>query len=209
MDKIDVVLFRYKSERKLSKEFKKMLWIMATPLIILPLLYFSAIYIIPTKWALIVMLLWAVLVLIWVKIIEGKWGPKKWKNKWMNTFRNRFKADQTKLIEIIKDEGMNCQQFYNLLLKRHSRIPPSADKSTYAITIISLLVALTAIFASPLQHNTAEQYATYVGNVVAILVCLLPAGWALYKFIVSPSKQYDEKKNNYEYVLKLLEDCLY
>lgn len=50
------------------------------------------------------------------------------------------------------------------------------------------------------------QYVTYV--IVILFVLGLIAIFA-YRFINAQSKQYDEKKKDYEYVIKLLEEYLY
>lgn len=209
MDKIDVVLFRYRRERKLSKELKKLIWFMAIPMIILLLIDILTIIFCPVSYAGIIIFICAILMVIWTKIIDGKWGNKEWKYKLMNAYRDRFNLDQSKLIDIIKDEGMNCQQVYNLLIRRHNRLPQSTDKQTFVITIVSLIVALTGILVSPLQNTNVENYAEYVAYVIIILIFLVPVGCGLYRFVISQNKQYDEKKNNYEYVIELLEDYLY
>ena len=209
MDKIDVVLFRYKRERKFSKEFKRFVWGMAIPMIVLLLIDIATILFCPVDYVGMVLVLCAIFMVVWTKIVEGKWGTKKWKYKLMNAYRGRFKVDQDILIGIIKEEGMNCQQVYNLLIKRHNRMPQSADKQTFVITIVSLIVALTSVLASPFQSINIENYAEYVTYVITILILMVPVGYGLYKFIVAQSKQYDEKKNNYEYVIELLEDHLY
>ena len=209
MDKIDVVLFRYKKERKLSKEFKKMLWLMSIPIIILLLISFISPFVFATCYAWLIVIPCSVLMLIWAMIIEGKWGTNKWKYKLMNLYQERFKLDQSKLLEIIKDEGLSCQQVYNLLTKRYSRMSQGVDKQTFIITIFSLVIAFTGILASPLQSTNSENYAEYVIYIFIILFFLVPIGYILYKVIVAQSKQYDEKKKDYEYVIGLLEDHLY
>lgn len=209
MDKIDVVLFRYKRERKLSKEFKKMLRLMVIPIIILSLIGCVSIFAFPAYYWLLIVILCVVLMLIWAKIMEGKWGTNKWKCNLMKLYQERFKLDQSQLLAIIKDEGLNCQQVYNLLTKRYSRMSQGVDKQTFIITIFSLVIAFTGILASPLQSTNLENYVEYVTYVFTILFFLVPIGYILYKAIVAQSKQYDEKKQYYEYAIELLEDHLY
>ena len=172
MDKIDVVLFRYKRERKLSKELKKLLWLMLIPIILLVLIGCVSLFTFPTCYGLLIVILCVVLMLIWAKIMEGKWGTNKWKCNLMKLYKERFKLDQSKLLEIIKDEGLSCQQVYNLLTKRYSRMSQGVDKQTFIITIFSLVIAFTGILASPLQSTNSENYAEYVIYIFIILFFL-------------------------------------
>ena len=155
------------------------------------------------------LILCSIFMLIWEKIMEGKWGTNKWKYRLMKLYQKRFKLDQNKLIGIISEEGMNCQQVYNLLTKRYSRMSQREDKQTFVITFFSLVIAFAGILVLPLQSNNSENYAEYLECVFIILFFLVPIGYILYKIIAAQGKQYDEKKKYYEYVIQLLEDYLY
>lgn len=182
---------------------------MSIPIIILVLIGCVSLFAFPTYYGLLILILCVVLMLIWAKIMEGKWGTNKWKCNLMKLYHERFKLDQSQLLEIIKDEGLNCQQVYNLLTKRYSRMSRGTDKQTFIITLFSLVIAFTGILASPLQSTNSQNYVDYVIYVFTILLFLVPIGYVLYKVIVAQSKQYDEKKQYYEYIIELLEDHLY
>lgn len=208
MDKIDMVIFNFNMERTVSKEHKKMARILLI-LITMPLLIdLSFLLVFPAGYALSC-ILHSVLMLILFKFWEGKWGTNKWKYKCMKRYQENFKLNQSKLLQIINDEEMNCQQVYNLLTKRHSRMVQGADKRTLIISIFSLVIACTSILVSPLQRADLESYKQYVACVIVILFVLGLMANFFYRFISAQSKQYDEKKKDYEYVLKLLEDYLY
>lgn len=209
MDKIDVVLFRYKRERRLNREIKKILLGMSVSLIILFIVDVTLFFLCPLEYRGWITILYISSMITWSKIVEGKWGTEKWKYKLMNAYRERFKADQKKLIEIVRVEGLNCQQVYNLLIQRYQRMPQIMDKQTFAITIFSLIIAFAGILASPLQSLGFENYGEYLIFIIIILVFLGPLGYVYYRLIIAQNKQYDEKKNSYEYVIELLEDYLY
>lgn len=208
MDKIDMVLFKFKREKMLSEEFKKRYRFVLVISIIYSLIELIFVFLSPVGFVLC-SILYLVPMLIVIKFWEGKWGTNKWKNKCMKTYRENFKLNQCKLLEIINDEKMNCQQVYNLLTKRHSRMLQGADKRTLIISFFSLVIACTSIFVSPLQKANMESYAQYVVYVIGILLALGLIAKFIYRRISAQSKQYDEKKKDYEYILKLLEDYLY
>ena len=214
MDKIDMMLFKYKRKKTLSEEFKKMRRFIVMPtiilLIMLLLIGFVFFFVFPREGVVwLILILYFLFLLIWAKMVEGKWGTNKWKEKKIKIYQECFKLDQGKLIEVIKEEGMNCQQVYNLLIKKHNRMPQKVDKQTFVITIFSLIIAFTGILASPLQNINMDNYGHYVECVIAILFFLIPMGYVVYKFIDAQNKQYDEKRDNYEYIIKLLEDALF
>lgn len=208
MDKIDVVLFRFKREKTFSKKCKKMRRLTLIPMTILLLtntiLTFA--FLLGYVWSLILSIICLILMEILAKIMEGKWGTNKWKDKWVEVYHDNFNFNQEKLVAIINGEGMNCQQVYNFLIKRHSRMLHKVDKQTFIITIFSLVIAFTSILVSPLQNTSFEIYTKYI---IKILFFLAPMAYILYKFIIAQSKDYDKKKNDYECVIKLLEDYLY
>lgn len=208
MDKIDVVLFRFKREKILSEEYKKRYRFTLIISIIYILAGLILVFLSPVGFVLC-SILYLVPMLIVIKFWEGKWGTNKWKYKCMKTYREYFKLNQGKLLEIINDEEMNCQQVYNLLTKRHGRMAQGADKRTLIISFFSLVIACTSIFASPLQRDNMESYEQYVVYVIVILFALGLIANLFYRRISAQSKQYDEKKKDYEYILKLLEDYLY
>lgn len=148
MDKIDVVLFKFSMERTVSKEYKKMYWRILIPIIIFLVFDIILMFFSPT-WYVQCCILCLVFLLIMSRIMEGKLGTKKWKYKCMEIYWDNFKQSQSKLLEIINAEEMNCQQVYNLLTKRHGRMVQGADKQTLIISTISLVIACTSIFVSP------------------------------------------------------------
>lgn len=208
MDRIDKVLFIFKREKTFSKKCKKMRRLTLIPMTILLLIntILAIVFLLGHVWSLILSILCLILMAILAKFMKGKWGTNKWKEKWVEVYHDNFNFDQVKLVAIIKGEGMNCQQVYNFLIKRHSRIPHKVDDQTFIITIFSLVIAFTGILVSPLQNTSFE---TYIKYIMEILIFLAPMAYILYEFIIAQSKDYDKKKNDYEYIIKLLEDYLY
>lgn len=209
MDKIEMVLFRFKREQILSKEYKKRYRILLIITIIYILISFTLMFFSLAVWWMLCSILYVVPMLIMAKFWEGKWGTNKWKHKCMETYRDNFKQNQSKLLEIINDEEMNCQQVYNLLTKRDSKMVKGTDKPSLIISIFSLVIACTSILVSPLQRANLKNYAQYLTCVIVILFVLGIVADIFYRLISAQSKQYDEKKKDYEYALKLLEDYLY
>lgn len=137
MDKIDVVIFRYRRERKKCPEIIKMDVIMYVPLFLILIISVVSIILIHTIQGRILLGVSILSMFIWTRFMEAKWGTTKWKKRIMKARRAGFKTNQESLIKIIKEEKMNCQQVYNGLVKKHSRIPQSTDRKGYIITILS------------------------------------------------------------------------
>ena len=135
--------------------------------------------------------------------MEAKWGTAKWKKRILTARRAGFKTNQESLIEIINEEKMNCQQVYNGLVKKHSRLPQSTDRRGYIITILSLIIV------SPIKDVGLENYTAYVIGVFEIIIVLGVLGYIMYRIMTVQNMLYDEKKEIYEDVLELLEDRLY
>lgn len=209
MDKIDIVIFRYKSERKLSIEFMVKVCLMAIPMLLVMSADIIVLVVAPVEYKLLATLLCLVIINILIKVNEGKLGTRKWKKELIKMYHKNFLSDQNKLLEIISDEGLNNQQVYNSIVKKYKRMPQNVSKENFTITIISLIVAMTGVLVSPLQNTNMENYVSYLANVIAILIYLLPIGYMLYRYIFSGIKQRDKKRGGYEYLMKLLEDVIY
>lgn len=209
MDKIDVVLFRYRRERKKCSEVIKMAVIMSIPLFIILIMDVISMFLLHTIKGWILLGISVLSMFIWTKFMEAKWGTAKWKKRILTARRAGFKTNQESLIEIINEEKMNCQQVYNGLVKKHSRLPQSTDRRGYIITILSLIIALTGILVSPIKDVGLEYYTAYVMGVFEIIVLLGVMGYILYRIVTVQNMLYDEKKEIYEDVLELLEDWLY
>lgn len=209
MDKIDVVLFRYRRERKKCSEVIKMAVIMSIPLFIILIMDVISMFLLHTIKGWILLGISVLSMFIWTKFMEAKWGTAKWKKRILTARRAGFKTNQESLIEIINEEKMNCQQVYNGLVKKHSRLPQSTDRRGYIITILSLIIALTGILVSPIKDVGLENYTAYVIGVFEIIIVLGVLGYIMYRIVTVQNMLYDEKKEIYEDVLELLEDRLY
>lgn len=208
MDKIDVVLFKFKMERTVSKEYKKMTRILLI-LITMPLLIdLSFLFVFPAGYALCC-ILHMVLMLILDKFWEGKWGTNKWKHNWMKIYKENFQLYKRTLVEVIKEEKLNCQQVYNILIKKHSRILPWTNKESLIIAIFSLVISLIGILVQLLQKESLESYAKLVQYISLTIIVLGIVAYIFYRVISMQNGQSDEKKKEYEYIIKLLEDYLY
>lgn len=204
MNKVDLILFRYKNEKTLSKKYKRFLYGMLSPIIVLLLLDIFSIVIFSAEVACAIQLFSIIIMLMYSKVLDGKLAPRAIKYKLTDMLRYKFVTNQELLVKIVREEGMNCQQIYNLLIKKYSRIPHSVDRPTFLITIISLIVALLSVLAP----NNTETYNEYLNNIMRILVFLLPIGYGLYKIVTIQSNKYENKKKDYEYILDLLEEYL-
>lgn len=207
MDKIEAVIFRYKTERKTHKDFKvKMTFMVISMLLVVVvdlifLLFASSVH------KMLATIVTFVIVNIMIKLYDGKLGSNKWKNKIKKMYRDKFILDQNILLKIISDEGLNNQQVYNLIVKKYERLPQGISRENYIITIISLIVAMTGVLVSPFQN--IDNYVTYIRNVIVILIYLLPLGYLIYRNIFIKVKQSDKKREYYRYLIELLEDVLY
>ncbi len=209
MDKIDVVLFRYRRERKKCPEITKMAVIMYIPLFITLIMDVVSLFFLHMIQGRILLGIGLLSMFIWIKFMEAKWGTAKWKKRILTARRARFKTNQESLIEIINEEKMNCQQVYNGLVKKHSRLPQSTDRRGYIITILSLIIALTGILVSPIKDVGLEYYESYIISVFELIVLLGVFGYIMYRIMNVQNMLYDAKKEIYEDVLELLEDRLY
>lgn len=207
MDKIEAVIFRYKSERKMHRDFKVKMTFMVISMFLVLAVDLIFLLVAPSVYKMLATIVTLVIVNIMIKLYDGKLGTSKWKNKIKKMYRDKFILDQNILLKIISDEGLNNQQVYNLIVKKYERLPQGISKENYIITIISLIVAMTGVLASPFQN--IDNYVMYIRNIIVILIYLLPLGYLMYRNIFIKTKQSDKKKAYYRYLIELLEDVLY
>lgn len=208
MDKIEKILFRYESEKTQCEEFKKMFKILFIQIAIVVLIVLCLVIFLPEG-----ILIWSTLYMVFMLMLEkkwdGKWGTKKWKKKWVKMCQENFKLHQKILVDVIKDEGLNCQQVYNLLIKKHGRIIPWSDKMTFIIAIISLVMSLISILMQPLLQTLSQDLVFFITCIFVMFLIIGTAAYLLYMIISIPNRQGEKKRNKYEYFMKLLEDHLY
>lgn len=207
MDKIEAVIFRYKSERKTSREFKFKMCLMAISMIVVLFVDLVMVLFASVEYKMLATIVTFLVLNILIKLYDGKWGTRNWKTKIKKMYREKFLLEQNILLNIISDEGLNNQQVYNLLVKKYERLPQGISKENYLITIISLVIAMTGVLVLPFQN--IDNYVSYIRNVIVILIYLLALGYLLYRNIFIKIKQSDRKREQYRYLMELLEDILY
>lgn len=216
MDKIDELLFKYNNRKiKLSEESQKMYNFIEIPLIgILIMMLTEAVICLVEHltYMYIVMIFTIIAEWLWMQFCKGKIGTKKWKQKIVKYSRNLFKENQKQLIDLIISEGMTCQQVYNLLIKKDGRLSRAGDKTIYFISICSLLVALISVLVSPLNNIIGVDYSMYLAYVLCFFLIFGPIIFCVFKILYLSNETPDSKfmkKNNYDYIIKMLEDMLY
>lgn len=217
MDKIDELLFKYNIEYTMNTKVKKRLLLLLMPISIIYIMgvmgeiiaLCSSEYL---PYAYLAMIFCGIIIKLWISFCSGKIGTKNWKKKTMEYYRERFSEKQKRLVQLINSEGMSCQQVYNLLNSKYCRMSKKEDKMVYTISMCSVIIALTNIFIVPFQKIEDFSYIEYIAIILTTLFIL---GWIFYftyKVLISLNESEDLaflKKNNYEKVMKLLEDLLY
>lgn len=213
MDKIDVLLAKYRGEEKLSQVAKETI-ILLVVILTIEVLQFVFMAIWSRLWWIYVSIYFLFLVILFVipEVQNGNLGTKKWKKAYRDYQRKRFVENQGRLATLIKESGMTNQQVYNCLKKRKSEMPPRRDKAAYIVSVCAFIMSFANIFLDPLDNIAKENYAKYVAIVIIVLSLISLFVFIFSKVIVAMNTSYETKfleRHNYEYIIKLLEDMLY
>jgi len=214
MDKVDEILYEYSKKQKtsqMSKEWRKKILRPGFLLIVLLLLEFIACAIYRWLFALLALLVTLVVFWFWYLACIGRIGTKKWKDKIMKYYRERFVEQQNVLFSVIEEKKMVKQEVYNKLKVKFSRQPVKTDKTAYIVSVASLVVAMTSILVAPLTNYAGQDYASFIVAVFVILLLISEMSYFLLCGIEKLSETQESlflKENKLEHVMKLLEDDL-